>query len=664
MFNMNRHPWQRLTLLTTALLGSAALFAQDAADRENLFPDPSFASFTLRDNYRLVPDGGKDGGPALYCEQQRGEYKPLGLPIPTLTPGVIYKFGAWIRCEDVDRGKMRGASMLFEYSQNGNYMYGTGTYPKGVEGTADWTWVEGRTAAPAGMTNGLVYFALLQNQSGKAWFCQPRIWRDDSFEWHTAMIHPATRYALPPGRQTLAFFSEARGNDLPANLFAEVTITPQAGGGQAQIITAPVRGNRYEVAGDLTPGAFTVTAVLQRENGAELARRNPFTIAVPDPATQPADAVTIDALGRWRVGGKLFLPLILTTNHMANVFKDQGHHWKRSEIDRIGDSPFNTIHSYDAMFWTFTGEKSPEQVTTVLDAMHDAGLKVVFSVKDILPKGGRIWRSWHGHEGAAAVSEAVLAAYRRHPALLAWYTNDEVDVSAFHHEQRDRIGRLDPWHPTIQIQNFSGNFHERLDGADVFGNDPYPISKAESNIQEVFRSLGRSRELLVHQDSIAMASTVQVFSWHYYRKHDNAWFPNAEQLRAMALTMVVEGARAFFFFSYNDLFRNGFAERWPQACAVAQMLKDLEPFILADTPRRQLTPAPSSPHVRAAQFQDNAGRNAVVIAANGLEPVTVTFQLPAAATGYESVFGQTRDNGDGSWTFSATKANADIIRMK
>ena len=663
MLNENRHPWLRLTLLIGALLGPTALFGQNAAAPENLFPDPSFASCQLQENYRLLATGGKDGGPALYCEQKSGEYKPLRTPIHTLTPGVIYKFGAWIRCEDVDRGKMRGASMLFEYSQNDNYMYGTGTYPKGVEGTTDWTWVEGRTMAPADMTNGLVYFALLQNQSGKAWFCQPRIWRDNSIEWHTAMIHPATRYALPPNRQTLVFFSEARGNDLPANLFAKVTITPAAATGQAQAVVAPIRGNRYEVAGELAPGTYAVTAVLQREDGAELASREAFAIAVPDPANKPADAVTIDALGRWRVAGKPFLPLILTTNHMANVFKDQGHHWNRSEIDVLKDSPFNAIHSYDAMFWTFTDEKSPEQVTAVLDAMHEAGIKVVFSVKDILPTGGKIWRSWHGVEGAAAVSEAVITAFRRHPALLAWYTNDEVAVTAFHHEQRDRIGRLDPWHPSIQIQNFSGNFHERLDGADVFGNDPYPISSADSTIPEVFRTLTRSRELLEHQDGIAMASTLQIFSWHYYRKHDKAWFPAPEQLRAMALAMAIEGTKAFFFFSYNDLFRNGFAERWPQACAVAQMLKDLEPFLLADTPRQPLTMQPSSPHVRAARFQDNNGKTAVLIAASGVEPVEATFALPTEAA-FESVYGLSRPNGDGTWTFSTAKANADIIRMK
>jgi hypothetical protein len=59
--------------------------------------------------------------------------------------------------------------------------------------------------------------------------------------------------------------------------------------------------------------------------------------------------------------------------------------------------------------------------------MRVAGLRLVYCLNDVYPTATYLeGKAWEGIRGNDAIAAAVVAAYRDHPAVLAWYLNDEL----------------------------------------------------------------------------------------------------------------------------------------------------------------------------------------------------------------------------------------------
>ena len=155
------------------------------------------------------------------------------------------------------------------------------------------------------------------------------------------------------------------------------------------------------------------------------------------PEEEAAPAVRIDAFGRTIVDGKPFFPL--------------GMYWSKVDPRLIGayrEGPFNCLMPYHA----------PNR--REMDLCASNGLKVIYNVV-----------------GKDLSDGAIVCRFRRHPALLAWYLNDERPIS-----ERDALARArtfaelhDPDHPGwIAIYQYY-EVSSYLPTFDVVGTDPYPL---------------------------------------------------------------------------------------------------------------------------------------------------------------------------------------------
>jgi len=130
-------------------------------------------------------------------------------------------------------------------------------------------------------------------------------------------------------------------------------------------------------------------------------------------------------------------------------------------------------------------------------------------------------------------------------------------------------------------------------------------------------------------------------------------------LRSVALALALDGAKSFDFFSYNDLYRNDFEETWPVVCRVAQMLRDLEPFILSDVPSGKPKMRVTAGQVRAALFRAEDGDRAVMIVSGGPKAGSTVLRFSSAGD-FRSVYGASTLGTDG-WTFEADGIGSDLL---
>ena len=109
------------------------------------------------------------------------------------------------------------------------------------------------------------------------------------------------------------------------------------------------------------------------------------------------------------------------------------------EMARVSAGGFNTILSY--------GYGNSKDAGAYLARAQKNNLKVVYSLKDMYP--GR-----HGYgDEAFDIATNHIKTLRDNLALLAWYTNDELDTNWMAKLQKtyDLVKQLDPNHPAFQV---------------------------------------------------------------------------------------------------------------------------------------------------------------------------------------------------------------------
>ena len=177
---------------------------------------------------------------------------------------------------------------------------------------------------------------------------------------------------------------------------------------------------------DLAPYRFTMEKLLRQkphtlsEKEEALLARFGEVLAAPDgaklgatslmfhrPARMPKRRVWIDGHRRTIVDGQPFFPLGMfsgSKNRFAEYVK----------------GPFNTFMPYEPLD------------AVEMDFFHTNGIKVIYSVKDVYAAMAEKAPSCvTSAEAENAYVQAKVDAFRMHPALLAWYVNDERTLELF-----------------------------------------------------------------------------------------------------------------------------------------------------------------------------------------------------------------------------------------
>lgn len=642
---------------------------------ENLCPDPTMKSWQLPAEFVWKQWEGLNGQAAILVERTNPNtpVSILRIPVKNLKPGTRYEFGVWIKTENVQTGQgILGGQICTEFRNCNEHVEGA-KYLVGVKGTTAWKMYSDMVITPAsGFTHMNLLFMLGQNLrdknscTGKVWYSNPFV-RELAPEWFVDQICPAMKYSLRPGQQELIFSSfpvgveELNGFTVKAEIFS---------GDKCEFTkNVPVKDHRFVISPVLGKGDYTVRLTLT--NG-KISMTKTIALRVPDPAEKPGNAVWIDNRGRTWVDGKKFLPVCLYTNHFHPLAAKWGNRWNDADYDRLQKSPFNCVLSNgitrqrngnwkgDGNFWARPTEENTKAALEFMDEFNRRGLKVIYAALPLHEKF-----NYEDVTGVDNVIKRLVERFSKHPALLAWYINDEKDVSENELKVRETFGKFDPWHPTYLIHLKYAYFAQFLGGGDIYGMDYYPIFNKNSDMKILTETLDAANKVFSFNGTLSCWAVPQIFAWNSFDKTHPFYFPKEEEMRATLILMSLSGVKGFVMYIFETIFDaekpgDDAAIRWKAICNNAQMLRDLEPYLLSDFPAEKLKPEQRQGEVRATAFKAENGSRTVLIASINAGPAEAGIKIDNPGE-FVSRYGRSKLDGNGVWIFRGKGIDGDVL---
>ena len=532
---------------------------------------------------------GMDGSRAAVFENADTNYYGTVSQVVDARPGRRYRFGGFVKTENL-RGKVHFC--LEWYGPNGKYV--GGSYTAGLGGTADWT--EQSNITPPLPTNAVkvLFQAFCARESvGKAAvdgaylrpFEAPPVDGVYSSRYRNRAAEGPVRF--------VAVLNDGAGS-APGDAAQFVFTDPENPKG-ARRVAATVTNGAASVACDvsgLAPGANLVRFELAR-GGAVHAASLVFERVTPEEEAAPA--VRIDAFGRTILDGKPFFPL--------------GMYWSKVDPRLIGtycEGPFNCLMPYNA----------PNR--REMDLCASNGLKVIYNVV-----------------GKDLSDGAIVRRFRRHPALLAWYLNDERPIS-----ERETLTRArdfaelhDSDHPGwIAIYQYY-EVRSYLPTFDVVGTDPYPLYRNPIGMVTTWTRATRDGLMGLKP----MWQIPQVFDKGAYASNRKN-FPNAchpptyDDMRNMAWQCLAGGASGLVFYSFFDLVamdaKTPFRTRWEDVKRMACEIKSYEAYFLSTDAPPSVAGAPDALACRAWRL---GGKTLFVAVNTTREPLSAEIAVGGRA---------------------------------
>jgi hypothetical protein len=441
-----------------------------------------------------------------------------------------------------------------------------------------------------------------------------------------ALLYPNYRGLVLPGAGPVRAEVRLNGAEYgvsPAE--CQIALTARAGGREATVRRSLARELSYlslPVSG-LPDGDVALQAVVSRKTDGQVLATDNWPLRKLSPAEASRLRVYIDAHNNTIVDGKPFFPL---------GFYSSGSDQYLAEI---ADSPFNCLLDYS------TNSKPRQAMRQYLDTMQRRGLKLIYCLNDVYPTATYLdGKTWEGVKGNEAIAAAVVKAYRDHPALLAWYLNDELprhlepDLRGYYH----RIRTADPNHPCYIVLCDMAELGYFVQTTDVMGVDPYPIPGGQvsmvSSWMEAANAATRGR--------MPTWLVPQAFAWYqHFPENENTdrgkpptadelargRAPNYEEERCMTYLALAHGAKGLVYWCYYDMrVLPQYNEMWGWMKKLGAEVKALSPVLLsaADLGPVRCTPANAAVHTK---LKRHAGRLYLIAVNAEQSPCQVTFDL-------------------------------------
>lgn len=646
----NKTAAQRCAWLAVGLLAACASPTALAENADNVIVNPGFEETNGVGNatgwlerqpvYQIVDGAGRNGSRALHFDTSRPGKDAYPTQRLKIAPGDCYAFEVWVRTEDLS-GNDTGAGICMEWiDANGKYL--GGAFPRGVRGTSkDWTLVKGVTPPiPAAAAHITVAPYVRRGMKGKAWFDDVKVSR--VFPPLAKAIN-ASCYRNTTTGGTVSFFVGLRLRETgvsPEDVTA--TFTLQSG------TNAPVFSSHadaitidracVEVDTDPLPtGSYTMRCKLE---SADKRFSGEAAMTFQKTAQPPEYRVWIDEHHRLIVEGKPFFPL--------------GMYWRNvnePELKIYSGGPFNCLMPY--------GSPTPEQ----MDLCARYGLKVIYSVKDFWAGTKAEFVSIKTQADEVVEIKRRVDWFRRHPAMLAWYINDETPISMMDRlvARQQLLEELDPDHPTWAVLCRINEVSDYMQTFDVIGTDPYPIPDKHAGTALAWARATRDKSY----GTRAMWQVPQAFNWAAYRKEPAARAPTFAEMRAMAWQSIAGGANGLVFYSFFDLRRmndvDPFETRWQEASAMGREIARYIPVILSVEPTPDIV-CEGSDSVETRAWR--VGQDVFVLLVNGGETsVEATLKVAAPFERVSAEFGRSPEQHDDN-RLTCTLAPLDPVMLK
>ena len=557
------------------------------------------AGWSLPKHYRLESRGGMNGtrGVAFENDGDKDFYAYPSQAVPFET-GKRYEFSIWVKADSLT-GNVNLCVEWFD--ADGKWM--SGSYAgQGTSGTYDWRKLSCATPPiPAEAKKVRIAFLVKKGSFGKAWF-------DD------ISVKPLERPVFG-GLYSSAYRNLAAGGKVrfhaAVNLkdLADVTAFfsyKDAGGALRRVKATRLTEDAaiFEIdAAHLAKGTHPVVCELVDAMGRKVGGGSIDFTRVGE---LPKRRVWVDSKRRAIVDGKPFFPLGIYLSEIT----DRG-----DQFQNFLTGPFNCTMPY------------VEPTRKQLDKCRAAGIEVIFPLHVV-------W-SWTSSKNrprgvvtdadADAYVEKVVGEFKDHPAILAWYCNDERPSERIPYliDRQRLMERLDPGHPTWTVLYQYGEVRNYYPSFDVIGTDPYPVPQASiGNVALWTRTT--DEEVMGLKP---MWQVPQAFAWEDYGKK-GCRFPTREEMVNMTWQCVANGANGLVYFAYRLLYKKGkfMVDRWADICAAAASVKPYIPVFLSDEEPPKVTGATEELSVRAWRYQGDAY---IAVVNNTRNPVSGVIGLDA-----------------------------------
>ena len=510
--------------------------------------------------YSHAPGMGRNGTSAIAFSSPTNLIKQIQpvMQWVKLAPGHVYRVSCWVRTEGVKfEPGHPGAKIGMEWGDTNGWH---GCYSHSRSGTKDWTrlsFVSPQLPASLAKVRVQLYVGY-GKATGKAWF--------DDFAIEEVVPKPIS-----------GLYADAyRGGVAPGDtltLKGVVNLTPD----QLAARTAQVTLHYTDAAGKpraVPPSALRVDEVTFTLRVDELApgRQDVLCTVVTNGIAAGQATCKVERFAKevpWRVrfdvhqraivDGKPFFPLGM---YMGKVTPE--------ELAVFREGPFNCLMPYH--------EPSRE----MLDLCVEKKLKVIYPLKEVY-----YHTNWAKARKIKTIAdeEAYVTGrvntFKGHPAILAWYLNDEfgpeyVDRLA---ERRALFEKLDPDHPTWTCLYQYRQVGMYMDSLDCIGTDPYPVPKDPISRAVEWTLATRTGTRGVRP----LWMIPQAMAWSWFKRKGP--MPTRAEMRSMSWQMIAGGANGLIYYAFHQMRRNAgadFPRYWADVKAVAREVDQYAVVLLGD----------------------------------------------------------------------------------
>lgn len=315
----------------------------------------------------------------------------------------------------------------------------------------------------------------------------------------------------------------------------------------------------------LPEGAHFIGCRLQLAGGQALNRQVEVVKLPPSPHAVQVDRLT----GGLRVDGLPFYPF----GFYAGL--------------PLGNLPMEEVYNAMNLVGVYqpNDEESLEARKAYMDQCAALGIKVNYALNGLVGAPHDQWDYVMTAEEEQRQEERLrreVETFRNHPALLAWYMNDEPVGQGRQPELLEKayrtIQELDPYHPVsvvFVVPDKAGPFRNSLD---IAMTDPYPIPGDVNDVRGHLQALNRHFR---YQKALWMVPQAFGGGEHWQRE------PTAAEIRVMTYLGIYEGAMGMQYFIRRapNLFPKS-RLAWNECTRIAHEVNMLLPYLYSEEGRR------------------------------------------------------------------------------
>ncbi len=582
--------WLCAAFLALAAVACSACLAA-AAVEENLVRNPGFET---RGQNGLPAEW--NGPAAVYCRDEavkRSGAASLKFVNPDasryvlrtqrlpLKPGRRYELSAWIKTENIS-GTGSGATIALEWADDSVYL--GHVVRAGFKGTTDWQQLKcGSGCVPDKATRCQVTIFVDRGMTGTAWWDDVSVVRVPEPPLSSVLRVPNYR-GLVTDRvteaQVRACLNLADLEEHPLSALELRWSLRKDGEEQAvrtgkAAATAATVDLRIPVSG-LTAGEHELTVNLVALKTGQTLGATRHRLVRPAPGQVPK--APIDEHQRLLVDGKPFFPLGMYLCWSEISQADLADYMDSGIFNCLVGPPQNMVG---------------DEARSYLDMVHAKGLKVIYPIANTYAAEHGCVKEIQTEADERPFVEKTVIASRDHPALLAWYVNDERPPYVLPRQVAHQrwVEELDPTHPTYSVMAVPKDVRRNLETYDIIGTDPYPVRPDNGVLSMVSDWTRQTVQGVAASRPVWMVS--QVFNYNFWKKHykhDPRWSkgnirpPTFEEMRCMAWQCITEGATGLIFYGFFEMKYDKefpFAQQWPKVKKMAEEIRDMTPVLLS-----------------------------------------------------------------------------------